>query len=318
MVQRRQTTGQAIVEFALMATLIFFLLAAAVDLGLIFFTVQALHNAAQEGTNYGSRWVQTNQTTGVTTLDQQAIRDRVRHEAGSQGIGFANLLDLNSNGVPDISPDGVPNSTCSGCEIDPKTGKRVIEDYIQVQALLDADNDGNPTNDGTAPDFTPCPDLANPTANCFIRVVVSSEYRMFFPLASAFSKEFRLSSQYVLPMRSGFNQAGRPSFPTVVLTVTPSPPPTPTATQVPTITPTPTITPVPTATNTPNPNCIVPNFIGQKWNNAQTLWSSAPPGPGFNTTVQKSGGSGNFTIRSQSIPAGSSRPCAGTIITVGP
>ena len=45
----RFKTGQALVEFALAATLIFFLLAAAVDLGLIFFTIQGLHNAAQDG-----------------------------------------------------------------------------------------------------------------------------------------------------------------------------------------------------------------------------------------------------------------------------
>ena len=38
---RHSKTGQALVEFALAATLIFFLLAAAVDLGLIFFSLRA-------------------------------------------------------------------------------------------------------------------------------------------------------------------------------------------------------------------------------------------------------------------------------------
>jgi hypothetical protein len=84
--------GQALVEFALAATLIFFLLAAAVDLGLMFFAVQGLHNAAQEGGTYGSRWL-TGLGYGLRVLNENEIRDRVRHESGSSGgIGFVNLL----------------------------------------------------------------------------------------------------------------------------------------------------------------------------------------------------------------------------------
>src|SRR5437763_3355731 len=89
-------TGQALVEFALAATLIFFLLAAAVDLGLMFFVIQGLHNAAQEGGTYGSRWL-TGLGYTVRVLNENEIRDRVRHESGSSGgIGFVNLLDLNN------------------------------------------------------------------------------------------------------------------------------------------------------------------------------------------------------------------------------
>src|SRR5215212_441157 len=99
MLRIHKSKGQALVEFALAATLIFFLLAAAVDLGLMFFAIQGLHNAAQEGGTYGSRWL-TGQGFGVRTLDVNSIRDRVRHESGSSGgIGFVNLLDLNNNGV---------------------------------------------------------------------------------------------------------------------------------------------------------------------------------------------------------------------------
>src|SRR3712207_6280994 len=96
--RRLRTRGQALVEFALAATLIFFLLAAAVDLGLMYFTLQGLHNGAQEGAMYGSRWVASD-----LTLDEDAIRSRARLEAGTQGIGFANLLDLNNDGVLDVN-----------------------------------------------------------------------------------------------------------------------------------------------------------------------------------------------------------------------
>src|SRR5215211_1619081 len=121
MLQHKRTKGQALVEFALSATLIFFLLAAAVDLGLIFFTLQGLHNAAEEGGTYGSRFLD-----GNGALDTAGIRQRARFEAGNQGSGFANLLDLNRNGVDDASEPAVLNS------------------YIQINQLNDVDGDGNP------------------------------------------------------------------------------------------------------------------------------------------------------------------------------
>jgi hypothetical protein len=54
MVKRIRAVGQALVEFALAATLIFLLLAATIDLGMILFILQGLHSAAQEGALYGS------------------------------------------------------------------------------------------------------------------------------------------------------------------------------------------------------------------------------------------------------------------------
>src|SRR5215212_5060446 len=144
---RHLKKGQALVEFALAATLIFFLLAAAVDLGLMFFAIQGLHNAAQEGGTYGSRWL-TGLGYGVRTLNQNEIRDRVRHESGSSGgIGFVNLLDLNNNGVPDIKPDSnIANCGQSGvvCEINTATGNPVVKDYIQINMINDSNANGDP------------------------------------------------------------------------------------------------------------------------------------------------------------------------------
>jgi Flp pilus assembly protein TadG len=205
MPERTRTKGQALVEFALAGTLIFFMLAAVVDLGLIFFSLQAIHNAAQEGATYGSRWLKG------TTLDEPAIRDRVRHEAGNQGIGFANLLDLNGNGKDDVVFNEQSN------------GGPLIEDYIQIAALTDVNGDGNPLNDGAAPNFTPCPNVSSSDLPCYIRVVVSNDYNMAFPLAPAFGDKIRLTSSYVMPMRSGFAQGGQPTITPVVVTVTPTP-----------------------------------------------------------------------------------------------
>lgn len=171
-----RTKGQALVEFALSATLIFFMLAAAVDLGLIFLTLQGLHNAAQEGATYGSRWLvlqDPDDNTSQLVLDLNGIRDRVRHEAGAQrGIGFVNLLDLNN-------------------------------DYIQVTALNDTNGDGDPL-----PENMTCPSVTDGRYRCYIRVVVSIDYDMVFPLAPAFGNRIRLNSSYLTPMRTGFFQTG--------------------------------------------------------------------------------------------------------------
>jgi len=200
--------GQALVEFALAATLIFFLLAAAVDLGLMFFAVQGLHNAAQEGGTYGSRWL-TGLGYGVRTLDVNSIRDRVRHESGSSGgIGFVNLLDLNNDGTPDVKPDSnVANCGQGGvvCQVNPATGNLVINDYIQVTMIDDTNANGDPTDDGVAPAFTTCTNSSSPT--CFIRVSVAFDYRLVFPLAPSFiSRQRQLRSSFVMRLRDSFSQ----------------------------------------------------------------------------------------------------------------
>jgi hypothetical protein len=193
MLKRARAGGQALVEFALAATLIFLLLSATVDLGLIFFTLQGLHNAAQEGAAYGSRWL-----TPTFQIDNNGIRDRVRHEAGTTGIGFANLLDLNADGIPDVSPD-TPSGTK---QINTATGNPVINDYIQIRSIYDQNGNGDPLDDGTAPNYTPCATLQSPSAICHLQVIVSAEYRFLFPLAPAFGNQFRLNSSYVVPMRN--------------------------------------------------------------------------------------------------------------------
>ncbi|NOK59702.1 MAG: beta-glucosidase [Chloroflexi bacterium AL-W] len=194
---RRHTKGQALVEFALAATLIFLLLTAAVDLGMMFFTVQGLNNAAQEGATYGSRWLTG--PIGAARLDEDAIRQRVSLEAGDQGgIGFANLLDLNNNGIPDIAPDSGTK------EINADTGNAVIDDYVEIYAWADIDLDGNPLPDATScydPNVSPGGNIAQSFYPCYIQVVVHADYDLVFPFAPAFDDEVQLSSDFVVLLR---------------------------------------------------------------------------------------------------------------------
>jgi hypothetical protein len=89
-----------------------------------------------------------------------------------------------------------------------------------------------------------------------------------------------------------------------------SPAPTPTPTVTPTPTPTPTATPSATATQTP---CLatVPDFVGVKIMDAQTIWESA----GFSTEVITHGPPGH-TILWQSLPRGYQGDCSTTVIIV--
>ncbi len=93
-----------------------------------------------------------------------------------------------------------------------------------------------------------------------------------------------------------------------------SPPPTPTPTATSTPTATPTATSTPTATPTPD-QCEVPNFIGTKFNHAQSTWNDA----GFTTEVIIFGnpliGNGQ-NITWQSLPQGFIGSCSETTITV--
>ncbi|NTW03714.1 MAG: pilus assembly protein, partial [Oscillochloris sp.] len=107
----KRTRGQALVEFTLAATLIFTLLSAAVDLGLIFFTMQTLRTAAQEGATFGSYPVVKLKSDGVSVqavqLNELGIIDRIRLSSGANPTGFAKMTDLNNDGHDDSAQSSV-------------------------------------------------------------------------------------------------------------------------------------------------------------------------------------------------------------------
>jgi hypothetical protein len=105
---QRKRAGQALVEFALSATLLFFILTAIIDFGLAFFAYQGIVGAAQEGASYAS-FKPTTSAGGVPTLNDTEIRQRVRFESGiddatiQNRARFVNLFDLdNKNGVDSV------------------------------------------------------------------------------------------------------------------------------------------------------------------------------------------------------------------------
>ncbi len=104
---------------------------------------------------------------------------------------------------------------------------------------------------------------------------------------------------------------------------TPSPSPTPTPTPIPTPTPTPgpgtpTPTPSPSASVSPTPTpaalCTVPTLTGKKVTVAQATWSGAGFQAANFSAVRPP--NNDYTVASQSITAGLSRPCLITTIQV--
>jgi hypothetical protein len=190
----KRTRGQALVEFALAATLIFVLLSAAVDLGLVFFTLQGLRTAAQEGAAFGSHPVMVENPNGslnAIDIPYTEVVDRVRYSGGPTGKGFANLLDLNNDGVDDKNQAAV---------IDPKSSTS----YIYVENLKYPGDDVTVAPSGACITTQARTDMRNAGKYCYVRVTVSYEYRFIFPLAPVFGDTVRLHATYTIRVRSSF------------------------------------------------------------------------------------------------------------------
>lgn len=200
--QMKRSRGQALVEFALAATLIFTLLSATVDLGMIFFTMQALRTAAQEGATFGSHPKTNMSANGVTItsvdLDYAEIVNRVRLSGGSTSGGVADLLDLNNDGIN----DSTQTSTVLNYA-DPNA-------YIYIQNLkygndvLVDPSTGLDVAPGTCLTTTANQDMRNAGKYCYVKVTVSYNYQFIFPLAPAFGNTIRLKTSFMIHVRSSF------------------------------------------------------------------------------------------------------------------
>lgn len=227
--------AQALVEFALAATLIFFLLSATVDVGLMYLNMQALRVAAQDGATFGSYpsvVLNGNGTVAGVTLNFDEIRNRVRQSGGTRPVGLSNLLDLDNDSTIDVSPvgnqvgqsgstyDTVPSGerwdTGTGTRLpnDPNTNStnrsRTVNQYILVQAVYDPDGPSGPQNipNGFVTDnnYLCTADRLRYLGGdgCFVRVTVRYKYKLFFLLAPAFGDTITLRSEFSMPIRSTF------------------------------------------------------------------------------------------------------------------
>lgn len=288
-----KSAGQAIVEFALAATLIFFLLAAAVDLGLIFFTLQGLNNAAQEGARFGAKWLITDPDTGARSLQFDEIRNRVRFESGTGGgVNYVNLMDLNNNGVVDVANTAGDPLRLGTNDPDMQLDGSVVNSHIQV-TLVRQDRD--------TLEFIDDPDClvqyeGNPAVTrdfCFVRVTVSYDYDLVFGLAPSFGDRVNLSQSHLERIidpftQGGAGQAAQMQTFTPQPSMTPIPTSTATSTHTPGPSPTQTDTSEPTSTHTPGPSPTNTNTPDSSPTNTGTATADPSVSPTATQTINPS------------------------------
>lgn len=139
-------------------------------------------------------------------------------------------------------------------------------------------------------------------------VALTCRFSIITPIISAIiPNPMNMSASAVFPVRTGTYGVIAPT-PSPTATPSPTPTPTPTPSVAPSATPTPTPTPSPTP-------CIrnAPQLIGQRKNNAGTIWLNA----GFTGGVVALPPNANYIIVFQDKIAGQPYPCNSTV-TVGP
>jgi hypothetical protein len=146
MLRQSVQRAQALVEFALASTLILLLLAAAVDLGLVFINLQGITNAAQEGAQYGSRFLKV-EGNQVAQLDYDEIRpgtrllvgrtpDRLERSSTSDPSWFLDVEDGTSNPYTDQFHISLQRQLGSDFAVEASYIYKISEDFL-VQRRYD-------------------------------------------------------------------------------------------------------------------------------------------------------------------------------------
>lgn len=145
-------------------------------------------------------------------------------------------------------------------------------------------------------------------------VALTCRFSIITPIISSIiPNPMNMSAAAVFPVRTGTYGVIAPT-PAPTATPSPSPSPTPSPTPSPSSSTSPSASPSATPTPSPTP-CMrnAPQLIGQRKNNAATIWLNA----GFTGGVVTLPPNANYIIVFQDKVAGQSYPCNSTV-TVGP
>jgi len=127
--------GQSLVEFALAATMMIFLLLATIDFGLAFFSWITLRDAAQEGATYGSIYppsISSTNSSNTGNAEINSVKSRVRG-AATTPVNMSSL-PLEKINILLLNPDG----TTTGAIACPGYGIQVtvIYDYHVITPMI--------------------------------------------------------------------------------------------------------------------------------------------------------------------------------------
>lgn len=345
---RRWRRGQSLVEFAIVLPVLLLLVAGAIDLGRAYFGAINLENAVKEGAFYGARDPECASDAVVGCTDPATVRARVETEL--DGIAPSSFLaKCFAPGTTVFTGAGKALADCEDgdlyyvrAQIPFSLITPILSNIVGSTITLTSDASavvltsfeqlgGSVTFPSSSPSPTPAPGqctvpdftLGPTKLGDATDVWVNNGGFQAANLTKVGPNGQNVSWQSLAP-----GTVGSCTNTTIIVanapqaTATPAPTPTPTAVPTPTPTPnpvatptpTPTMTPVGTPTPTPVAQCSVPTMTGVRVTIAQSRWTQN----GFtaaNFSAVRPPNS-DYTVDSQSIAAGSLRPCLTTTVTV--
>jgi Flp pilus assembly protein TadG len=120
---RGRTTGQALVEVALVAPLFFALLFGLIDLGRVIWAIDAVGAAAREGARYASVHAGTDGIAGAETKTAAQIK--------TYALGYVVAGGINPSATVCFSPVTIGSQT-AGCSGDTSTGTQAKGNLVTV------------------------------------------------------------------------------------------------------------------------------------------------------------------------------------------
>ena len=347
-----RATGQSLVEFAITLPLLLLIVTGAIDLGRAYLTTINMQNAAKEGAFFGARYPGCDTDAAPGCADPQTVQGRVELEL--DGItSDAVVVGCFAPGTTDFAGSGKALSDCVDGDLyrvtvsatfrlaTPLVGavvgdslaltasatSVVLTSFAMADGPIDPGGPGGTPLPTLAPGECEVPDFANGTRLNQAQDVWSN-VAGFETSASTIGPGGQditwqsLPAGYVGPCASVTIVVSNvpQATPTPSPTPSPTPQPTPTPTPAPSTTPAPTATPAATPTPSPTPDmCTVPQLVvGGRDALAVTAAQGAWRNAGFrseNFAADRPPNS-DYDVKSQTVPAGQSRPCLTTSITV--
>lgn len=119
--RKRHERGASLVEFALIAPILFLLLFGIIELGRVVATFNSVNTAAREGARYGTALGESPTLGGVPRfLDCDGIRDAARSRVPMLTLTDADIVIEYDNG-----PSEAPHAGCQGGPLPPPTDTNV-------------------------------------------------------------------------------------------------------------------------------------------------------------------------------------------------
>ena len=343
---RRYSRGQSLVELAIVLPVLLLLTVGAIDLGRAYFGAINLENAVKEGVFYGARQPTCPDDTYAACADPANVEARVEIELdGIPPTTFeakcfaAGTVDFTGTGKDlDDCEDGdvyyvraqipfqlvtpfISSIVGSTITLTSDASATVLTSFEQLggQVTFPSASASQSLAAGmcTVPDFTLAPTKIRDAADVWESPAGFDRTRITTIGGNGQDIVWQSLPPFTVAAcaTTSITVASTPqSTPTPSPTPVPTPSPSPTPTLAPSQTPAPTASQSGTPTPTPVQSCTVPTLTGYVVTVAQARWVQAGFTAANFTAVRPP--SNDYTVRTQSIAAGTLRPCLTTLIQV--